>query len=434
MRRTTMLLESTKAPPRRRLRAGTLTPLAALLAVALGAPSASAAATLTVDAPVSLDGVRTYSEVVVKAGGTLSVKARAADGSGGVLHLKAARIVVEPGGTIEANGSGYSGRNDTSGDGPGGGQSGAAPGDPGGGGAYGGHGGAATLACQPFALSSGTLYEGFPEPGSAGGAAAVAGGAAGSRGGHGGGVIRLEAAVIELGGLVQANGDDGQVVMGIGSGGGAGGAIELVANDLVVEGEGARLEARGGKGGGEGDARGGAGGGGRVVVRAPDPGAALAHDVSGGAGEECLGSPGDGGLGTYDAPGAPATCLDADGDGATASACGGDDCDDGDAAIHAGAIEACDGVDNDCSGAADDDLPTTACSAPLVCVGGACAEPADAGATTGSGADLAPIGVEYQGGCSVRVVEADDDALACGAAAAAILGGLAARGLRRRRR
>ncbi len=46
---------------------------------------------------------------------------------------------------------------------------------------------------------------------------------------------------------------------------------------------------------------------------------------------------------------------DADGDGHTALGCGaGDDCNDLSAAIHPGATELCDGVDNDCSGAADD--------------------------------------------------------------------------------
>ena len=42
--------------------------------------------------------------------------------------------------------------------------------------------------------------------------------------------------------------------------------------------------------------------------------------------------------------------IDADGDGYSA-----DDCDDADPAVHPGATEACDGVDNDCSGAIDDD-------------------------------------------------------------------------------
>jgi hypothetical protein len=51
---------------------------------------------------------------------------------------------------------------------------------------------------------------------------------------------------------------------------------------------------------------------------------------------------------------APA-CQDADGDGFTAPACGGTDCDDQNASVHPWATEVCgDGVDNDCNGIIDD--------------------------------------------------------------------------------
>ncbi len=50
-----------------------------------------------------------------------------------------------------------------------------------------------------------------------------------------------------------------------------------------------------------------------------------------------------------------AGCVDADGDGWLDARCGGDDCDDGDAARNPGLVEICgDGIDNDCSGAVDD--------------------------------------------------------------------------------
>jgi len=47
--------------------------------------------------------------------------------------------------------------------------------------------------------------------------------------------------------------------------------------------------------------------------------------------------------------------VDLDGDGRVADTCGGDDCDDGDASMSPGNTELCgDGVDNDCSGVVDD--------------------------------------------------------------------------------
>jgi len=46
---------------------------------------------------------------------------------------------------------------------------------------------------------------------------------------------------------------------------------------------------------------------------------------------------------------------DPDGDGYLSWACGGNDCDDDDAAVYPGADEVCDGVDNDCDGDVDED-------------------------------------------------------------------------------
>jgi len=47
-------------------------------------------------------------------------------------------------------------------------------------------------------------------------------------------------------------------------------------------------------------------------------------------------------------------CADKDKDGYTDQACGGADCDDSNPAVHPGAAEVCDGLDNDCDGSVDD--------------------------------------------------------------------------------
>jgi len=66
-------------------------------------------------------------------------------------------------------------------------------------------------------------------------------------------------------------------------------------------------------------------------------------------------------------------CSDGDSDGyGVGDACAGPDCDDGDASVHPGAAETCNGKDDDCNGAADDLWPDLgdACSTGI----GACEE------------------------------------------------------------
>ncbi|MED5372111.1 MAG: MopE-related protein [Myxococcota bacterium] len=53
-------------------------------------------------------------------------------------------------------------------------------------------------------------------------------------------------------------------------------------------------------------------------------------------------------------PGDAASRRDLDGDGYASVQWGGTDCDDSDAAVHPGAIEVCNGIDDDCSGGEDD--------------------------------------------------------------------------------
>ncbi len=65
--------------------------------------------------------------------------------------------------------------------------------------------------------------------------------------------------------------------------------------------------------------------------------------------------------------------VDADHDGFIGKApdgvpaeCGGSDCNDTDASVHPGAVETCDGVDNDCNGSVDDGVPYTPLGSPVL--------------------------------------------------------------------
>ena len=122
---------------------------------------------------------------------------------------------------------------------------------------------------------------------------------------------------------------------------------------------------------------------------------------------------------TTDACDEPGTCThggsDADGDGYTALGCGaGDDCDDLSNAVHPGAAEICDGLNNDCSGGIDDGAGMSCAlgSAPVACTttcGGAGARACDSACALGPCAGAAEL-------CNDCDDDADgmvDEGLAC---------------------
>jgi hypothetical protein len=383
----------------------------------------------------ALDGDQSFRTIIVKKGGSLGV-IPVSKGKGW-LHLRANKVVVEEGGTISAAGAGYVGKEGKDGDGPGGGKVPAGvPQDakPGGGGAHaaaGGTGVSLAPACDLVGGVGGAAYGAPSDPnptnwlGSAGGAALAV--SNGTRGGNGGGAIVIEAATVQLAGVVLADGEDG---LSSSSGGGAGGFVRIRAFDLVV-GAATHVSVHGGVGGGAVAAKvfGGGGAGGFVTIEAPAPKTPLVPDIAGGtAGLGCTdAAKGAGAEGAVTMLPAPASCLDLDGDGHAAEECGGDDCDDVDGAIHPGQKETCDGIDNDCSGKADDGTPASLCGVSLVCSDGQCVPPKDAGAdaapTTSEPATSPPDHLEYTGGCAFGGASTAGS----GAALLALVGALAAR-------
>jgi hypothetical protein len=382
--------------------------MTAFFGIGLAPGLALAALPLRVSTQELMDGIREHSDVIVSGNGVIRVKP-AAGGGLGFLHLRANRIVVEAGASIDASGAGFQGKDGTNGDAPdgtlAGGKIAAIAGEPGTGGASVGAGGKGTTSgCSLFALPAGTPYTmpALLQLGAAGGAAHVEDSSLASRGGHGGGRITLEAAIIELHGTVKARGTDGINPAKVGSGGGGGGAIQIITAAITGGGV---LSVRGGNGG-QGTTNGGGGGGGVIVYVAPKPmPASIKVEIEGGASGSC-GTLGEGGVGLFTEQTGDA-CLDADGDGITALLCGGTDCDDADPGIRPPAEgevirEKCDGQDNNCNKLKDEELPEAACPAGSMCVQGACVQGGDPPDAGPDAASPIPDHIEFVGGCRVK--------------------------------
>ncbi len=387
------------------------------------------------DQTVVLGGTVRFKSITVRSGGKIKVRP-VTDGvpGSGSLTLKAGSITVEAGGVIDASGAGFAG---TATDGAsaacganaGGaaGPSGAGP-SPGGGGSSAGKGAAGC----PTGGDGGTPYIQSCEanPGAAGGAAFIPNAPADApiHGGAGGGAITLLAAVVHVEGSILADGAAGFVYSGVGTGGGAGGYISIDA--ATVDGAGL-ISAKGGDGGDGLNGRGGAGGGGTIRVSAataPEP----KLDTAGGKTGTCPGAQ----AGIADPQVVADKCVDVDGDGEKSSACGGDDCDDSDPTVKGGskpALEVCDGQDNDCNDAIDDELVKDACGDGQSCTDGICVD--DGGGGSGGGTTTSgspPDYVEYRGACDFGRAAHRDGLAFYGAALVAFLAGLRLQRKRRR--
>jgi hypothetical protein len=398
-----------------------VTILAGLLALPRAARADHPAPMTITGTSTTLSGEVTYDSLTVTAGAILHVSPYVASDAGsnttGWLRVKANVITVDKGGSIVADGAGYPGVTAMDGladpSGSGAGKLGLMMGLPGGGGAYGANGADGAVenagACASAGATGGMAF--FMKPtlalGSAGGAANTSGPIP-AVGAAGGGMIELMAGKIVIDGTVSANGADANEANGIGSGGGSGGSIHILAGILTTTTSSGLLSADGGKGAHGGGIPamnikandGGGGSGGVILLSLPMPATApsgITTSVTGGTTGTCAGMNGTDGQVVPDPLPNGATCIDVDGDGSLAASCGGGDCDDVDPAIHPGAKEICDGLDNNCNMQIDEGKDI--CGAGEVCIKGAC-ELADAGTDSGPPSDggTLPDHLDFGGG------------------------------------
>lgn len=167
--------------------------------------------------------------------------------NGGSALIMARKLTVDPGGTIDAAGQGYSGGGTAAGYGPGGGLYKA------GGGGYGGQGGNGSTGAGGGTYGSSNAPV---DPGS--------GGAMGNGGGGmGGGLLRLQVAEqATINGTISANGGNGVDSYWVG-GGGSGGGVSISCKRLYGAGI---IWAKGGNASGSQVGAAGGGGGGRIAI------------------------------------------------------------------------------------------------------------------------------------------------------------------------
>jgi MYXO-CTERM domain-containing protein len=376
--------------------------------------------TLGADAPPYFDTVLVTSTGILTAMPYVSGSSM----STGWLTLKANSITVDAGGSIAADGAGYRGQDSSFGGcalmtamlcaG-----AGTMVGLPGGGGGFFAQGANGTQeAMMGMCTDLGAKAQGgakffdmtkmLLDLGSAGGAGKLTSATA-TAGGNGGGGIRLVAALVTINGTVSAAGSSANPIGGIGPGGGSGGAIEITTASLSGTGT---LSVRGGDGahgvgitGMFSPNNGGGGSGGVVILHLPPGDTSPLSVVSdGGKTGDCATFAAPGG-GSANAPMAGA-CIDVDGDGHASKKCPslpGDDCDDSDPNVHPGALELCNGKDDNCDGNVDE--APNECTMKMngeVCgmVGGmpGCVAATDGGS---DGGDV-PQYIQLGGGCAMR--------------------------------
>ena len=392
----------------------------------------------------NLGDTLTYNTLHIMGGGSLVVNS-VVMGASGWVRIKANTITIDNGGSIVADGGGYPGVDAMNGMAQtasnGGGGMGQTPGLPGGGGGYfaagsDGTGESTATMCvdQPNSPGGKAFFDMVTKTlalGSGGGAAHPLTTLPGTAGGAGGGGIQLSAATIVINGKLSANGNTAFAAGGAGPGGGSGGSIEIFSAALSGAGT---VSVKGGDGahgngipGTEPANNGGGASGGVVLLHLPmaAPTGSIIMNVAGGAdGIDCTSGGGGAGM-QLDAPLADA-CIDVDGDGHESKQCGGDDCDDSDPAVHPGAAEICNGIDDNCDGQIDE-APNNCTMVGEVCGklnGVPASVPPTVDGGTDAGAGESPSYVQVGGGCTVPagVPDRGGRALLVGLAALALAG------------